>query len=140
VSLAAGVYDAALNANAVLVQYASLMDYLANKVWQSTREMHQDCPSPIRFETVPVNYDDGFYHVKFLMNIDKDAYDFLIVPPLQSACLSAYGVVHLLTRVRNNKAISKGEVPVGGLIFTRAGNPEINTFEDLKDKVVRTAG
>jgi hypothetical protein len=139
-NLATGVYDAALNENAVLVQYASLMDYFANKIWQSTRDMHRDCPSPIRFETAPVNYDDGLYHVNFLTNIDKDIYDFLIVPPMQSACLSAYGVVHLLTRVRNSKAIDKGEVPVGGLIFTRAGNDEINNFEDLKDKVVRTAG
>jgi hypothetical protein len=116
------------------------MEYLSKRVGETTKAMHKDCESPIKFQTVPVNYDDDVYHANFLSNMDQDTYDFLIVPPLQSACLSHYGVTHLLTRVRNKKAIPTGEVPVGGLIFTRAGNSEINTFADLKDKIIRTPG
>ena len=139
----AGVYDTALNSTAVLTQYSALMRYFSTRVDEARLKMHQGCTSPVRFRHVAVNYDDqdSVHSSRFWTDMDNDAYDFLILPPLQIACISSgYGIMPLLSRIRSKKAILTGELPVGGLIFTRAGNPNVNSFADLKDKVLRTAG
>jgi hypothetical protein len=83
-------------------------------------------------------YDDDINLSRFFGDIERDAFDFLIIPVFASVCASSYGLSYVLTRVQNARAIPEGQIRAGGVIFTRAGNNAINTFQDLKNKVIRT--
>ncbi len=74
------------------------MQYFASKVWSITQELHQGCGGSIAFKVEPVN---SFNIETALANLKNNAYDFVLAPPLGTACITSYGVTHLLTRSKN---------------------------------------
>ncbi len=88
----------------LMQQYAALMTYFADAVSESTKELHAACGGKVTFEGEPVNYDTDI--MAPFDKVDRDYFDFLLIPPIQSACLTAYGVTHLLTRSKSRYAVS----------------------------------
>ncbi len=84
------------------------------------------------------SYDDDNFFSGFFTRLGAGRYDFLLIPPVFAGCSYSYELSYLLTRVQNVRSLPDSQVRTGGLILTRAGNTEINRFQDLKNKIIRT--
>ncbi len=81
------------------------MRHFADAVWEANQELHAECGGKVTFQGEPINYDDENFR-KFVVNLENDYFDFLIIPPVQIACITDYGVTHLLTRSKSRYAVS----------------------------------
>ncbi len=135
----AGVYDTSFTVETIGTQYSSLMEYFAQNAEPVIKKVYPACRnSSTVFEAVPFVYQDDFPYKTTLADVEKGAYDFVFMPSNLAVCTASFGWTHLVTRVKSKsvQALSKGAIPVGGVVLTRAGNDQIGTFDDLRNKIV----
>jgi hypothetical protein len=137
--LVAGVYDTSFTAETVQYHYSGLMEYFSTRAVPVIRGLYPHCSNEsIGFQPIPFIYEDDFPYKQTLADVEGGLYDFVFMPTNLAVCTASFGWTHLVTRVKSKLAIDEGSIPVGGIVLTRAGNDMINTFEDLRNKIVVT--
>jgi hypothetical protein len=135
----AGVYDTEFTLGNIRTRYTGLMEYFAENAAPVIRKVYPSCSNvSTSFEAVPFVYQDDFPYKTTLEDVEKGVYDFVFMPSNLAVCTASFGWTHLVTRVKSKsiQALSKSMIPVGGVVFTRAGNNNIRTFDDLRNKIV----
>mmetsp|Transcript_26441 Transcript_26441/g.44151 ORF Transcript_26441/g.44151 Transcript_26441/m.44151 type:complete len:1556 (-) Transcript_26441:105-4772(-) len=98
---------------------------------------------PLSFTMVPLNFLSLFSDVKLAVDTaGEQGVDFIYVNPSAFSCIeSEYGANTLVSQI-SRRVVGGQEYALtkfGGVIFTRADNTEIQTIDDLRDKIVACA-
>lgn len=125
-----GVYNAEGDELTIQMYNLTFAEYL-------TETAGRKFDPPIQFEMVPVSMAE-------LMNMaETEEVDFMFASSAVSSCMATeYEVQPLVTII--NRRSSRGHLyeldQYGGVIFTLAGNDEVNVLEDIKDRTVGSGG
>lgn len=119
--------------HAIRGEEAAFAEY--NKVFSDylTATAGQRFDPPLQFEMVPVTFQGLFDAV------EKEEIDFFYANPSIYSCVGTEVGAQPLVTITSKLEVRghSYELDVfGGVIFTRAGNDEINTILDLKDKII----
>ena len=99
----------------------------ALKKWQATGDYLTSKLSGRQFEIVPLGFDEVFPAIN-----KKDVDFFLVNSSMFVTAKVKYGAKALATMINSRQG--EALVSFGGVIFTRAGNDEINSMADIKGK------
>jgi hypothetical protein len=151
--LCAGVYGASKSvpSKAVFDSYNPLIEYFERAVNEALNQSQTTFSSSsavtcsgVRFKGVPIGYEDDVQLSNTLSDATGRAHDLVMfMPPYISSCAASYGFTHLVTAVYQDAMVESSsedqgsqELAIGGMMFTRAGNTSLESWDQIRGKIV----
>jgi hypothetical protein len=98
--------------------------------------------SSVRFKSTPIIHDDDIQLTQILLAAGGTFDLIMFMPPYLSSCVTSYGFTHLVTAMQTHSSTLSPdkkhvkEVGVGGMMFTRAENHDVDLWSQVVGKTV----